>query len=205
VVADVTPPPIGVDFLSHFGLLVDCRNNRLLDGVTSLSAPAQAASALTPSVKTISDGTSVDSLLAEFLDLTRPAGIQSEVRHNTVHHIRTIPGQPVTCQLRQHAPDPLDIAKADFDAMLRDGTARRAESSWSSALQGQRLPSLRRLQSNKCQDHPRPLLYNQITVHPDDIQTTTITTPFGLFGCSPPCPSACATPPRHSKASWTIF
>jgi hypothetical protein len=28
VVADVTLPLIGVDFLSHFGLLVDCRNNR---------------------------------------------------------------------------------------------------------------------------------------------------------------------------------
>jgi hypothetical protein len=42
-----------VDFLSYFGLLVDCRNNRLLDGVTSLSVPAQAASTLIPSVKTI--------------------------------------------------------------------------------------------------------------------------------------------------------
>jgi hypothetical protein len=31
IVADVTQPLIGVNFLSHFGLLVDCRNNRLLD------------------------------------------------------------------------------------------------------------------------------------------------------------------------------
>jgi hypothetical protein len=35
VVADITQPLIRVDFLSHFGLLVDCRNNRTLDGVTS--------------------------------------------------------------------------------------------------------------------------------------------------------------------------
>jgi hypothetical protein len=54
---------ISVDFLSHFGLLADCRNNRLLDGVTSLSA--QAASSRVPSVKTIVGGTTVDSLLAE--------------------------------------------------------------------------------------------------------------------------------------------
>jgi hypothetical protein len=73
--ADVTHPIIGVDILSHFGLLVDCRNNRLLDGVRSLSAQAKAASAHIPSVKTISDGTPVDSLLAEFPDLTRPAGV----------------------------------------------------------------------------------------------------------------------------------
>jgi hypothetical protein len=46
--ADITQLLIGADFLSHFGLLVDCKNNRLLDGVTSLSAPAQAASSQTP-------------------------------------------------------------------------------------------------------------------------------------------------------------
>ena len=34
VIADVDLPIIGVDLLSHYGLLVDCRNNRLLDGVT---------------------------------------------------------------------------------------------------------------------------------------------------------------------------
>jgi hypothetical protein len=44
MVADVTQPLIGADFLSHFGLLVDYRNDRLLDGITSLSGPAQAAS-----------------------------------------------------------------------------------------------------------------------------------------------------------------
>jgi hypothetical protein len=36
-VADVTYPLIGADFLSHFCLLVDCQNNRLLYGVTSPS------------------------------------------------------------------------------------------------------------------------------------------------------------------------
>jgi hypothetical protein len=134
VVADVTHPIIGVDFLSHFGLLVDCRNNRILDGITTLSAPASAADTLIPSVKTISNNTSVDNLLTEFPDLTSPAGVQREVRHKTVHHIRTVPGPPGTCRPRRLAPDRLAIAKAEFDAMLRDGTARRSESSWSSAL-----------------------------------------------------------------------
>jgi hypothetical protein len=32
MVADVQEPIIGADFLAHFGLLVDCRNRRLLDG-----------------------------------------------------------------------------------------------------------------------------------------------------------------------------
>jgi hypothetical protein len=40
VVADVTQPIIGADFLSHFGLLVDLKK-RLLDGTTSLSVSKQ--------------------------------------------------------------------------------------------------------------------------------------------------------------------
>jgi hypothetical protein len=133
-VPNVTHPIIGVDFLSHFGLLVDCRNIRLLDGITSLSVQAQAANALAPSVKTITDGTVIDSILAEFPDLTRPAGVQREVCHNTVNHIRTTPGPPVTCRPRRLAPNWLAIAKAEFDVMLQVGTARRSEGSWASAL-----------------------------------------------------------------------
>jgi hypothetical protein len=97
VVADVTHPLIGMDFLSHFGLLADYRNNRLLDGVILLSVLVKAASSLIPSVKTITGGTPVNSLLAEFPDLSPSAGVQREVCHNTVHHIRTIRGPPVTC------------------------------------------------------------------------------------------------------------
>jgi hypothetical protein len=70
VVADVTLPIIGADFLSHFGLLVDGKNKRLLDAVESLSAPTQAASSQTPSVKVV--GSSVDTLLSEFRDIIGP-------------------------------------------------------------------------------------------------------------------------------------
>jgi hypothetical protein len=124
VVAYVPQPLIGADYLSHFGLLVDCKNNRLLDSVTSLSAHAQAASSRTPSVKVISGGSSVDTPLSEIPDLIRSTGVQRKVRHNTVHHIRTITGPPVTCRPRRLPPDRLAIAKAEFDAMLRDGTFR---------------------------------------------------------------------------------
>jgi hypothetical protein len=106
--------------------MVDCRKKKqLLDGVTSLSILAQAASALIPSVKTITGSIPIDSFLAESPDLTCPAGVQREVRHNTLHHIRTIPGPPVTCQPWRLPPDRPAIAKAEFDAerhstMLRE-------------------------------------------------------------------------------------
>jgi hypothetical protein len=133
-VADVTQPLIGADFLSHYGLLVDCKYKRLLDGVTSLSAPVQAANSRIPSVKVVSASTPVDDILSEFPDLIRPTGVQRKVLHNTVHHIRTTPGSPVSCRPRRLAPDRLAVAKTEFDVMVKDGTARPSESPWSSAL-----------------------------------------------------------------------
>jgi hypothetical protein len=211
VVADVTQPLIGADFLSHFGLLVDCKNNRLLDGVTSLSAHAQAASSQTPSVTVIGGGSSVETLLSEFPDHICPTGVQREVRHNTVHHIRTTPGPTFTCRPRRLAPDRLAIAKAEFDVMSREGTARRSESSWSSALHivpkkdncwrprgvyralnSRTIPDRYPVRHNHDYSHHLSgccfffkidlvRAYNQIPVHPGDIQKTAITTPFGLF------------------------
>jgi len=134
VIADVDLPIIGVDLLSHYGLLVDCRNNRLLDGVTLLSTPGLIAPPSVPSVKIIAGGTPPDSLLDEFQGLTKTAGSHHEVQHNTTHHIRTTSGPPVACRPRRLASDRLAVAKVEFDAMLRDGTARHAEGPWLSAL-----------------------------------------------------------------------
>ena len=132
--ADVQIPTIGVDLLAHFGLLVDCRNNCLLDGTTSLSAPSHAVPTPILSIKTIGSSASLNDILSQFPELTRPTVIHREVRHNTVHHIMTTPCSPVTIRPRRLAPDRLTVAKAEFDAILRDGTTRRSEESWSSAV-----------------------------------------------------------------------
>jgi len=116
----------------YYGLLIDCRNNRLLDVVTSLSTPGLTAPPSVPSVKVNAGNTPRNSILEEFPEFTIPTGIHREVRHNTTHHIRTTPGPPVACRPRRLAPDRVDVAKAEFDDMLRDSTARRAEDPWSS-------------------------------------------------------------------------
>ena len=66
VIADVVLPIIGVVLLSLYGPLVDCRNNSLLEGVTSLSMPGLIAPLSVPSVKLIAGGTPPDSHQAEF-------------------------------------------------------------------------------------------------------------------------------------------
>ena len=105
MVADVQIPIIGVDLLANFSLLVDCRNNRFLDGITSLSTPTQTASPRFPSVKNIGSSAPAD-IFAEFPELTRHSGVKREVRHNTVHHINTTPG-------RRYPVDPVASHRTD--------------------------------------------------------------------------------------------
>jgi hypothetical protein len=74
VIADVQLPIIGVDLLSRYGLLVDYRNKRLLDGVISLSTPGFIAPSSVPVIKLIAGGPPPDSLLEEFPELIKPTG-----------------------------------------------------------------------------------------------------------------------------------
>jgi len=211
VVADVQIPIIGVDLLGNFSLLVDSRKNRILDGITSLSAADQTAFPRLPSVKSIGSSAPADDTFADFPDLTRPSGVQREVRHNTMHHINTTPGQPVSSRPRRLASDRLAIAKAKFDAMLKDGTARSSDVSWSSALHlfpkkdnvWRSCGDYRALKARTIPDrypvrHIHEYVhhlagctifstidlvraYHQIPVHPDNVEKTAIAISFGLF------------------------
>lgn len=136
LVADVTRPIIGVDFLSYYNLLVDCRNFRLVDAITSLSIAGINfnASESIASIKAVVGESEFHQLLREFPDLTRPAGIYLPPKHKTVHFIKTTPGPPVACKPRRLDPVRLQAAKKEFDELLSSGICTRSESPWSSAL-----------------------------------------------------------------------
>lgn len=139
IVADVTKPIIGVDFLNDYHLIVDVRNRKLIDNLTSLSVSSvncKCSVSDTFSVKVLcgDSNSRFHAVLAQYPEITRPSGKPLVPTHNTKHHIRTTPGPPISCAPRRLAPDKLQIAKREFELMLSNGTARPSESPWSSPL-----------------------------------------------------------------------
>lgn len=135
VVADVSKPIIGADFLHYHNLLVDLRNQKLLDGTTQLTVQGHVAECTTSSIKTINTtSTQYNQLLQQFKSITKPDGVPSKIEHNTRHYIKTTPGPPVASKPRRLAPVKLKAAKKEFDAMVKLGIARPSSSPWSAPL-----------------------------------------------------------------------
>ncbi|XP_043263808.1 uncharacterized protein LOC122404022 [Colletes gigas] len=135
VVADVSKPIIGADFLAHFSLLVDLKGKQLLDRTTTLTTTGRVAAVDVPSVKAIVGDSPYEGLLAEFPALLCPTihgGRQ--VKHDVVHHLQTTPGPPVFCKPRRLSPELFKTAKAEFEDLLNLGHIRPSKSQWASAL-----------------------------------------------------------------------
>lgn len=63
-----------------------------------------------------------------------PTSSTREICHQTVHHIRTTSGPPVSSRPRKPAPDKYKAAKAVFESMAKEGIVQRSSTNWSSPL-----------------------------------------------------------------------
>lgn len=69
VVAAVSKPIIGADFLSFYGLLPNLRNQRLVDSLTRMKSCGEVVGANETSIKTISGKSKYHVILAKFPDI----------------------------------------------------------------------------------------------------------------------------------------
>ncbi|GFU52272.1 transposon Tf2-11 polyprotein [Trichonephila clavipes] len=114
IIADVSSPIIGADFLKHFNLLIDLKKKK-------------------PSILTVDANISFKNILSEYPDLSNPSLISKSASHGTVHHIITT-GPLVTARPRRLHPKLYDAVKVEFEFLLAQGIIRPSKSPWSSPL-----------------------------------------------------------------------
>lgn len=89
ILAGVSKPIIGADFLNHYGLLVDIKNRCLRDPKTSLTTKGQCAKDIEPQVTLVSGDFKYKQILEKFPEILKPYPSNQQVPHNTVHGIET--------------------------------------------------------------------------------------------------------------------
>ena len=135
IIADVSKPIIGADFLRHFNLLVDMRHKKLVDAVTQLKVQGISTkySPLNLVWQIVKPKTEFEAVLAEFPSITQPHTLDHPIKHDVTHHIKTN-GPPVHSRARRLPPEKLKIAHQEFEHMLQLGIVRPSASNWSSPL-----------------------------------------------------------------------
>ncbi|GFV80000.1 hypothetical protein TNCV_1182881 [Trichonephila clavipes] len=191
IIADVSSPIIGADFLKHFNLLIDLKKKK-------------------PSILTVDANISFKNILSEYPDLSNPSLISKSASHGTVHHIITT-GPPVTARPRRLHPKLYDAVKVEFEFLLAQGIIRPSKSPWSSPLHVvpksdstvRPVGDYRQLNSvTEFDSYPMPYLndfahalhgkkifskidifkaFHQISIAECDIPKTAVTTPWGLY------------------------
>lgn len=139
VVADVVEPILGIDFLSHYDLLVDCKNNSLIDNKTQNRISLEVSNIKVSSYHVTLD--SIDPRARKIVEkhpiLTSPLRYSEETPKaptGIYHNIDTVDSNPVHVKPRPLTGAKLEAAKAEFQFLLKAGRIQRSNSPWATPL-----------------------------------------------------------------------
>ena len=138
VVAEVTEPLLGNDFLAHNSLVVDCGSQVLRDSTTLLSAPGVPTTGESVHL-VINDLAQVPEAVRPILEdhpavlsPNQPDYTDSPIK--TTHFIDTGSAPPTFASPRKLPPDKLTAAKQALDVLLKTGVIRPSRSPWASPI-----------------------------------------------------------------------
>ncbi|GFU66945.1 transposon Ty3-I Gag-Pol polyprotein [Trichonephila clavipes] len=94
LVADVSDPIIGADFLERFELLIDVRNRRLLDGLTSLFVRGTVKQVQSLGLTLVENNSPYNSILSKYTKWFS-TNLQPSTNESSVFHCIETKGPPV--------------------------------------------------------------------------------------------------------------
>lgn len=112
-IADINSPIIGADFLTHYGIIVDLKNKRLIDSLTNLTKECFFLDSCSPSPKIFYIENNYAQLLQNYPNLVIPPNFSLPVKHSVKHNIITNGYLPF-CRPRRLDPTKFQIAKEEF-------------------------------------------------------------------------------------------
>ena len=136
IIADVTQPILGSDFLASSYLAPNHRDNCLIDlNDLSIIDAEPAPSEVSLCINFIADANDPYSRLLDdkFPQLSTPSFKPTEPKHGIFHHIPTT-GRPAQSKVRRLAPDKLAVAQKEFEKLVQLGICVRGKSEWASPL-----------------------------------------------------------------------
>jgi hypothetical protein len=139
VLAHVSYPILGLDFLKAHKLVIDAKLSAVLFKVNMKpvmvpSAVVKTAVVKTAAVAAVSGPPPVQQLLAEYLAIcSSGAGAWRHPKHSVEHVVETV-GRPVTAKPRRLEPGKRAVAEKEFRELEAAGIVRRSNSPWSSPL-----------------------------------------------------------------------
>ncbi len=133
VVADVSYPIIGADFLKRFGLMPDLRCRRIINGADIIDSPLYHVYSCLQLNQFIRRRQPIFSALLKEFPGIKDTGERRHCDHNTVHVVET-KGQPVATKTKRLPLEKPSAVKKQIPEMFKVGDIRLRKSPWASAI-----------------------------------------------------------------------